>query len=414
MNAQNDFFLQLEHLPKDILIVTLNSLLKQEIGIEIFDTLFNIGNFNLIDCLFLAQNKKSLCLIRTGLWLRCLHSMGYDIITNTFNLANKTFDWENNLIIDHQQNVIDNYLYTSRVHDLIDFLREGDPIARSLLERLANRTTDPYERDFLLGHQPVAHQIQFTNYDWMNNVRNYLYRWNRGTIRGGGPPIKYWDVRGVTNMQRLFDSSITNINVLDLTYWDVSKIIDMESMFNSDTGIIFTGLTNWNTCRVKRMNYMFAFNSRFNSDISNWDVSKVTNMESMFSNAINFNQDIRGWDTSRVNDMSAMFSNATAFNQDIGGWDTSRVTTMSAMFRLAVSFNQDIGGWDTSNVRLMSRMFSRAKTFNQYIGRWNISRVMDMFEMFEGAVSFNQALPWDVSSCRSRQYMFHGSNGRLI
>jgi hypothetical protein len=37
-----------------------------------------------------------------------------------------------------------------------------------------------------------------------------------------------------------------------------------------------------------------------------------------------------------------------------------------------------------------------------------------MFEMFEGAVSFNQALHWDVSSCRNRQYMFHGSNGRLI
>ena len=388
MNDQNDFFLQLEHLPKDILIVTLNSLLKQERGIEIFDTLFNIGNFKLIDCLFLAQNKKSLCLIRTRLWLNCLHSMGYDCQSNRFNLANKTFNWLDNVIIEYQQNVIDNCLYTSRVHDLIDCLREGDPIARSLLERLANRTTDPYERDFLLGHQPVAHQIQFTNDDWRNNVKKYLYQWNRGIIRGG-PPIKYWDVRSVTNMPRLFDSSVTNINVLDLTYWDVSKIIDMEAMFNNDTGIIFTGLTNWNTCRVKKMNYMFAFNSRFNSDISNWDVSKVTNMESMFSNAINFNQDIRGWDTSRVNDMSAMFAGATAFNQDIGGWDTS-------------------------NVRLMSRMFSRAKTFNQYIGRWNISRVMDMFEMFEGAVSFNQALPWDLRSCRIRNNMFAGSNGRLI
>ena len=412
MNTQDNLGL-IENLPKDVLIVTLNRILKQENGIEIFDILFNIGNFNLIDCLFLAQNKKSLCLLRTRLWLRCLHSMGYDGLTNTFIDANKTFNWEDNLIIDHQQNVIDNCLYTSRVHDLIDCLREGNHLARSLLERLANRTTDLYEQAFLLGHQPVAHQIQFTNDDWRNNVRKYLYQWNRGTIRGG-PPIKYWDVRGVTNMQRLFDSSITNINVLDLTYWDVSKIIDMEAMFNNDTGIIFTGLTNWNTCRVKNMNYMFAFNSRFNSDISNWDVSKVTNMESMFSNAIVFNQDIGGWDTSRVKDMSAMFSNAIAFNQDIGGWDTSRITDMSAMFRGAVSFNQDIGGWDTRNVRRMSRMFSRAKIFNQYIGSWDTSRVMDMFEMFEGAVSFNQALHWDVSSCRNRQYMFHGSNGRLI
>jgi hypothetical protein len=83
MNFQDNLGL-LENVPKDVLIVTLNGILKQENGIEIFDSLFNIGNFKLIDCLFLAQNKKSLCLLRTRLWLRCLHSMGYDCLTNTF------------------------------------------------------------------------------------------------------------------------------------------------------------------------------------------------------------------------------------------------------------------------------------------------------------------------------------------
>ena len=62
MNTQDNLGL-IENLPKDVLIVTLNRILKQENGIEIFDILFNIGNFNLIDCLFLAQNKKSLCLM---------------------------------------------------------------------------------------------------------------------------------------------------------------------------------------------------------------------------------------------------------------------------------------------------------------------------------------------------------------
>jgi hypothetical protein len=56
-------------------------------------------------------------------------------------------------------------------------------------------------------------------------------------------------------------------------------------------------------------------------------------------------------------------------------------------------------------------MFSHSKTFNHYIGRWDTSRVMDMFE---GSVSFNQALPWYLRSCRIRNNMFAGSNGRLI
>jgi hypothetical protein len=39
MNSQDNLGL-LENVPKDILIVTLNRILKQENGIEIFDSLF--------------------------------------------------------------------------------------------------------------------------------------------------------------------------------------------------------------------------------------------------------------------------------------------------------------------------------------------------------------------------------------
>lgn len=48
MNVQDNLGL-IEILPKDVLIVTLKRLLKEENGIEIFNNLFNIGDFNLID-----------------------------------------------------------------------------------------------------------------------------------------------------------------------------------------------------------------------------------------------------------------------------------------------------------------------------------------------------------------------------
>ena len=206
MDPQNQYN-SFTNLPYQTVIVILKKLLKQDDGIEIFDRLFNMHNYHIINCLLLAQNKKSLCLMDTRSWIMCLYSMGYDGELNTFNPENRRYIWDKSNIA-YQKNVIDNYLYTSRVHDLIDCLREGNQIARSLLQRLYNQTTDPYERAFLLGRQPVQDRIQFTN----DTLSNYLDHWIRGIIIG--PTIKYWDVRDVTNMSRLFEviNGVTNIN----------------------------------------------------------------------------------------------------------------------------------------------------------------------------------------------------------
>ena len=403
-NITTYFSDSLERLPYQTISVILQYLLDKENSI---DALLNIPNFNVIKCLLSLQNKKSLCLMNTRIWILVLYSMGYDGLTNSFR--SRTFDWGDS-IIEYQRNVIDKCLYTSRVHDLID-LREESAIARFLLERLYNRTTDHYERAFLLGRQPIEDRIQFTN----NNVSVYLYQWIRGQI-GGGPPIKYWDVRGVTNMFALFyavRTVVKNLN-LDLTYWDVSNVTNMSSMFDiNNNRITFIGLTNWNTCRVTNMSHMFANNS-FNSDISNWDVSKVQNMHSMFFNSVFFNQNIGEWDTGRVTDMSKMFASARAFNQNIGDWDTSKVTDMSGMFSDAISFNKNIGDWDTSKVTDMSGMFANAISFDQDIGgrngSWNTSRVINMFMMFYNAQSFNQNIGrWDTRRVVNMHMMFDGA-----
>jgi surface protein len=396
------------------LIKLLKETLKLDEGIEIYEKLLNVPidfdleekDFKLINCLFLAKDRKSLCLMNTRLWLRIIYAMGYMRQTNTFDPEYYEFKWDQTFV-DYQRNIIDNCLYTSRVHDLLDISANNDSgclIARTLLQRLIARTTDPEEIQFLSGQLP---QIAHTNL----SLQPYLERWIGGVQ---GPSIKFWDVRRVRSMRNLFNSQVPpQRNILDLTYWDVSNVTNMSLMFFSHDmnggQITFRGLQNWNTCRVTNMVSMLS-NRSFNSDISNWDVSKVQDMSGMFSGASSFNQDISRWDTSRVENMSRMFFNTTVFDQDIGGWDTSRVIYMNNMFSNATNFNQNLNRWNTSRVTNMTTVFFNAERFNQPLDRWNTSRVTSMNSMFSGAVSFNQYIgEWDTSRVRDMTRMFYNA-----
>jgi len=189
--------------------------------------------------------------------------------------------------------------------------------------------------------------------------------------------INTWDVSGVADMQRVFQSKTT---------------------FNDDIGC-------WDTSNVTDMSYMFNSASTFNQDIGNWDTSSVANMQYMFASAISFNQDIGNWNTANVTNMQVMFQYSTAFNQNIGSWSTANVTLMGAMFAAASAFNQDIGSWNTGNVTSMDSMFYIASAFNQDISGWDVANVEWIAQMFMDASSFNQDLSgWDVSSVTSSLY----------
>jgi surface protein len=340
-------------------------------------------------------------------WLYIINSMGFDRKTHTFDSSKRFLEWDIETI-NYQKNIIDNLLYTSRVHDLLDLSREGNQLAEILLKRLADRTTDEYERRFLLGREKY---LSFSE----ESLRDYLKRWISGNIDDSNP-IKYWDVRMVTNMKNLFyfynEEISPDKHVLDLTYWDVSSVTDMSSMFYNSNFII-TGIKNWNTKNVKDMSHMFEGLDTFNEDIGLWDTSNVTNMNGMFFGATSFKQNIGDWITTNVTDMGHMFYNATSFNQDIGWWDTGNVRNMSHMFEGASSFNQDIGEyWDTGNVNDMSFMFYNATSFNQDIGFWDTSNVEYMSYMFYNSTSFNQDIGeyWDTSNVTDMSHMFYNAN----
>ena len=331
-------------------------------------------------------------------WLYIINSMGFDREKHTFDSSKSFLEWEIENI-NYQKNIIDNCLYTSRVHDLLDLSRQGNQLAGILLERLTDRATDEYERRFLLGREKY---LSFTD----ESLRDYIKRWIPGHVQNNNE-IKYWDVRMVTNMTSLFSYLVTNR--LDLKYWDVSNVINMNSMFKN-VKFNFTGITNWNTKNVKDMGHMFDGLDTFNQDIGSWNTSNVTDMSYMFIGAKSFNKNIGSLNTTSVTDMSHMFQEATSFNQDIGKWDTGNVINMSSMFQGARSFNQNIGKWKTGKVENMSFMFYNANLFNKEIGTWETGNVWDMSHMFEETAYFNQDIgTWETGNVTDMSHMFQGA-----
>ena len=200
------------------------------------------------------------------------------------------------------------------------------------------------------------------------------------------------------------DSANATTTYGEINTWDVSGVADMQRVFQSKT-TFNDDIGCWDTSNVTDMSYMFNSASTFNQDLGNWDTSSVANMQYMFASAISFNQDIGDWNTANVTNMQVMFQSSTAFNQNIGSWSTANVTVMSAMFAAASAFNQDIGSWNTGNVTSMDSMFYIASAFNQDISGWDVANVEWIAQMFMDASSFNQDLSgWDVSSVTSSPY----------
>ena len=213
------------------------------------------------------------------------------------------------------------------------------------------------------------------------------------------------DTSNVTNMNFMF-AYASNFN-WNISNWNVKNVTTMNAMFyvaqkfNSD-------ISRWNVGKVTDMSRMFLWAENFSQSIGNWDTSKVTNMASMFQSAKTFNQDLSNWDVSKVENMQGMFNWAEQFDGNISTWDTSSVTNMMGMFSSAKNFNQPIGNWNTSKVTNMASMFYYAHKFNQPIGNWDTSKVTNMYSTFHWATVFNQPIGnWDTSKVTDMSFMFH-------
>ena len=60
----------------------------------------------------------------------------------------------------------------------------------------------------------------------------------------------------------------------------LEKVVDdwINPVTRSSIETTYGPIANWDTSRVTQMNYLFAYKTTFNANISEWDVSNVENM----------------------------------------------------------------------------------------------------------------------------------------
>ena len=197
-----------------------------------------------------------------------------------------------------------------------------------------------------------------------------VYEYMRGNPRKW-IAIGKWDVRNVTNMDKLF-AFYPAFNE-DISGWKTDQVTHMNSMFEDCTN--FNQPLNWNTENVMYMGSMFQNCTNFNQPL-NWNTENVMYMGSLFQNCTNFNQPLN-WNTANVIRMDRMFSNCTNFNQPLS-WTTTNVTHMNSLFSNCTKFNQPLNTWNTDKVTDVDQMFSNCTMFRQDLRLWKLPALMEL------------------------------------
>lgn len=209
----------------------------------------------------------------------------------------------------------------------------------------------------------------------------------------------------VTNMDLMFNSCDSLVEISCLKDWNTSNVESMRSLFSGCSSLEdLSSLSGWDTSKVKDMGNVFA-NCKSLNDLSflkDWDVSKVTNMKSMFRGCRSIT-DLSGlsqWKTSKTKNMANVFDGCRAL-VDLSGlnqWNVSKATTMQSMFRFCDSIDDlsSLGQWNVSKVTTMDEMFKNCRSIEDLscLNEWDISNVESREYMFEGCESIKEYPKW--------------------
>ena len=206
-----------------------------------------------------------------------------------------------------------------------------------------------------------------------------------------------------------------NILDIDLSNFDTSKVIRMDYMFSSMSNLTILNLSNFNTSKVTDMGHMFFNTRRLTSlNLSSFNTSKVTDMNYMFSHMNNLTTlDLSSFNTSMVTDMRAMFSSMSSLTTlDLSSFNTSNVTDMSHMFSDTSNLTTlNLSSFDTSNVTSMYSMFyGMSSLTNLNLSNFDTSKVVEMHTMFSGTSSLTalNLSSFDTSNVVRMSFMFSG------
>lgn len=81
----------------------------------------------------------------------------------------------------------------------------------------------------------------------------------------------------------------------------------------------------WDVRHVTNMDRLFLDRKHFSADLSRWDTRHVRSMVQTFHGASSFNGPLGRWNVGQVIDMRGMFDGCQSFNQPLAHWDVSQV-----------------------------------------------------------------------------------------
>jgi len=213
-------------------------------------------------------------------------------------------------------------------------------------------------------------------------VENYINNKEKLPQDLKNKPINSWDVKNVTNMEKLFNE-LSNFNE-SLNDWDVSNVENMAYMFK-DCIDFNQPLDKWNVQKVTDMRAMFLSCNKFNQPLNSWNVANVENMVGMFYDCVMFNQPLNSWNVANVENMVGMFYDCKDFDQPLNDWKVAKVENMESMFYGCVMFNQPLDRWNVENVKNMTEMFRSCLMFYQNLKGWNVENVQQSKDIFTDA-----------------------------
>jgi surface protein len=185
----------------------------------------------------------------------------------------------------------------------------------------------------------------------------------RGMLSGAGAfnqPIGGWNTGRVTDMSTMFNAACAFNQPIG--EWDVRRVTDMSSMF-SGAHAFNQPIGKWDVGNVTDMSRMFEKNPVFDQTLSGWNTGSVTDMDYMFAHALEYNNGGQPleFDTARVRRMSWMFAYSFKFAQRAKFSDMGAVQDVYSMFHkcnpagvcVTNRVNQDADGLEKQKNRIL-------------------------------------------------------------
>lgn len=156
-----------------------------------------------------------------------------------------------------------------------------------------------------------------------------------------GEGLGLWNVSKAEDFESMFkESNVTE----DLSNWKTGSATTMREMFFG-AEFFNSSLALWDVGKGTIRMDTTALESSLITDVCSQSFFfAVTDFSGMFYDNSIFESDLSQWKVG-ANSIAYMFAFCTRFDSDLSTWDVSAVTDFSEVFRGARSFNSPLNDW---------------------------------------------------------------------